>query len=119
MQSPNVAILVKSYSARNFKDLPPTQRCIDSVYIDGVRSEALQLSSFYKKGASSHLGGRVGLHCRNCGSMASSPKAPSSSASNRLGILKASSQSLSLTASARRFAVEDSKQNDAASSFQV
>ena len=28
-----VAILVKSDSARNFEDLPPTQRCIDSVYI--------------------------------------------------------------------------------------
>ena len=44
-----MAILVKSDSARNFEDLPPTQRCIDSVYIDGVRSEALQLSSFYQK----------------------------------------------------------------------
>ena len=28
-----VAILVKSDSARTFEDLPPTQRCIDSVYI--------------------------------------------------------------------------------------
>lgn len=28
-----VAILVKSDSARTFDDLPPTQRCIDSVYI--------------------------------------------------------------------------------------
>ena len=28
-----MAILVKSDSARNFEDLPPTQRCIDSVYI--------------------------------------------------------------------------------------
>ena len=34
----------------------------------GVRSEALLLSSFYqkKKGTSSHLGGRVGLHCKDC-----------------------------------------------------
>ena len=27
-----VAILVKSDSARTFEDLPPTQRCVDSVY---------------------------------------------------------------------------------------
>ena len=33
-----------------FKNLPPTQRCIDSVYSGvRVRSEALQLSSFIKK----------------------------------------------------------------------
>ena len=49
------------------KDLPPTQRCIDSVY-SGVRSEALQLSSFIKKKRSTsfHPGGRAGFHCKDC-----------------------------------------------------
>ena len=51
--------------------------------------------------------------------VASSSKAPSSSASNRPGILRASSQSSSLVASAGSLAAEDSNQNDAASSSQV
>ena len=61
-----VAILVKSDSARAFEDLPPTQRCIDSVYFDGVRSEALQLSSFIQKKEDDPFtrGGRAGLHCK-------------------------------------------------------
>ena len=51
------------------KDLPPTQRCIDSVYIRlWVRSEALQLSSFSKKKKRTcfHPGGRAGFHCVDC-----------------------------------------------------
>ena len=57
-----MAILVKSDSARNFEDLPPTHPTLyrQRVHSKGVRSEALQLSSFYQKGASSHLGGRAG-----------------------------------------------------------
>ena len=51
--------------------------------------------------------------------VASSSTAPSSSASNRPGILKASSQSFSLIASVGRLAAEESNYNDAASSSQV
>ena len=45
--------------------------------------------------------------------------AQSSSASNCLGTPKALGQSLSLTGRARKLAVKDSNQNDAASSSQV
>ena len=64
-----MAILVKSDSARNFEDLPPTQRCIDSVYIRrGCDRKRFNSAAFIKKkGASSHLGGRAGLHCKDCG----------------------------------------------------
>ena len=49
------------------KDLPPTQRCIDSVYSGvRVRPEALQLSSIYKKKDMRHPGGRAGFHCKDC-----------------------------------------------------
>ena len=50
--------------------------------------------------------------------VASSSTAPSSNASNRPGILKASGQGLSLIAGVRRLAAEDSNSNDAAPSSQ-
>ena len=56
-----MAILVKSDSARNFEDLPPTQRCIDSVYIrrGAIGSaSAQQLYTKRRKILSSGAGGR-------------------------------------------------------------
>ena len=45
-----MAILVKSDSARNFEDLPPTQRCIDSVYIRrGCDRKRFNSAAFIKK----------------------------------------------------------------------
>ena len=57
------------------KDLPPTLRCVDSVYSGlRVRSEALQLSSLYKKRDMRHLGGRAGFHCKSCYSLTTSDR---------------------------------------------
>ena len=58
-----VAIFGQECSARNLKDLPPTQRCVDSV--QKVQLEALQFSSFIQNVISSC--GRVGgSHCKVC-----------------------------------------------------
>ena len=46
-----MAILVKSDSARSFEDLPPTQRCIDSVYIRrGFDRKRFNSAAFIEKG---------------------------------------------------------------------
>ena len=44
-----MAILVESDSACNFEDLPPTQRCIDSVYIEGCDRKRFSSAAFIKK----------------------------------------------------------------------
>ena len=59
-----VAILVKTILRAILKDLPPTQRCVGSVYSEGVRLEALQFSSIEKDVSSSGWAG--GHHCMVC-----------------------------------------------------
>ena len=63
-----VAILVKSDSARNFEDLPPTQRCIDSVYIrrGAIGSASAQQLLKKKGGRSFHPGRAGGVSLQDC-----------------------------------------------------
>ena len=51
--------------ARNFEDLPPTQRCVGSVYSEGLRIGSASVQQLYTNVISS---GRVGgTHCKVCG----------------------------------------------------
>ena len=65
-----MAILVKSDSARNFEDLPPTQRCMTAYQVTGCNRKRFSSAASFKKEEDPVIrGGRVGPHCRNCGTL--------------------------------------------------
>ena len=70
VQSPAVAILVKSYSARNFQR-PPTHQALYSQRIHltagAIGSASAQHFFSKKRRTSCHPGGRAGFHCKDCG----------------------------------------------------